>query len=327
MIRYLYRDRDGNLQSGAEEGLEAALQDEAGFVWLDLREEPVENCERVLNSQFRFHPLAVDDALVEVHVPKLDDWGEYTYIVLHAIRFEGEQDQVIQTRELDLFVGANYIVSYQSRAISSMDRLWEAARRDARLLGRGNAYLLYNIADELVNDMFPVTDELGTRLDQLEDDILLDTQLNAIETILQLKRASFELRRVIMPQREVLNRLSRGDSSSITPEERMYFRDVFDHLVRLQDIVEGLRDLAGSVLEIHLSVVNNRMNEVMKVLTVITTLFMPITFITGFFGMNFFEPVFSSGMWTGQTAFQAAMLLLIIAPAIMLVWMRRRRWM
>ncbi|MGD8634642.1 MAG: hypothetical protein PVF85_13795, partial [Anaerolineales bacterium] len=92
MIRYLYRDRDGNLQSGAEEGLEAALQDEAGFVWLDLREEPVENCERVLNSQFRFHPLAVDDALVEVHVPKLDDWGEYTYIVLHAIRFEGEQD-------------------------------------------------------------------------------------------------------------------------------------------------------------------------------------------------------------------------------------------
>jgi magnesium transporter len=327
MIRYLYHDRNGNVHHGAEDGLQPALQDNQGFVWLDLCEEPVDSCERLLSKLFRFHPLAVDDALVEVHVPKLDDWGEYTYIVLHAVRFQAESDEAIKTLELDLFVGHNYLVSYQTKAIPSIDLLWEASQRDVRLLGKGSAYLLYHIADELVSDVFPITDELGTQLDLLEDEILLDPGADAIEAVLRLKRAAFELRRVITPQREVLNKLSRGDSSSISAEQRMYFRDVYDHLVRLQDIVEGLRDLTGNVLEIHLSAVNNRMNEVMKVLTVITTLFMPITFITGFFGMNFFAPVFSTSVWTGRIAFQAAVVLLIAAPILMFGWMRSRRWM
>lgn len=327
MIRYLYHDGDGNVRHGAEDGLQGALEDTQGFVWLDLCEEPVEHCERLLTQLFRFHPLAVDDALVEVHVPKLDDWGTYTYVVLHAIRFQEGSDEPIKTLELDIFVGENYLVTYQANAIPAIERLWATCQRDLRLLGKGSAYLLYHIADELVSDMFPITEELGAQLDLLEDNILLDPGADAIEAILRLKRAAFELRRVIAPQREVLNRLSRGDSSSMTAEQRMFFRDVYDHLVRLQDIVEGLRDLTGNVLEIHLSAVNNRMNEVMKVLTVITTLFMPITFITGFFGMNFFSPVFSIPAWTGRAAFQAAVVLIIAAPIVMFLWMRSRRWM
>lgn len=327
MIRFLYLDADGMVHRDEVDDIKDILEEKKNFVWLDLREEPVDRCEQLLKDAFQFHPLSIDDALVEVHVPKLDDWGEYTYIVLHAFLLDEELDEGILSQELDLFIGDNYLVSYQAHAIPAIDRIWENARRDKRLLSKGNAYLLYHIADELVSDVFPLTDELGERLDHLEDKVLLDARVDAVEEILQLKRASFELRRVILPQREVLNRLSRGDSNSINLEQRMYFRDVYDHLVRLQDIVDGLRDLTGSVLEIHLSVVNNRMNEVMKVLTVITTLFMPITFITGFFGMNFFGPSFSSTLWTGRSAFQIAMLFLIAAPLIMLAWMRGRRWM
>jgi magnesium transporter len=309
------------------EGLQDVVKSNQGITWLDLREEAVDQCERLLRDVFQFHPLAIDDALVEEHVPKLDDWGEYTYVVLQAVKLTGQPEKIIKTKELDLFVGQNYLVSYQAEAIPAIDHLWEIAQRDERLLKKGIAYLVYQIADELVGDVFPITDELGARLDVLEDEILLEPRSDAIESILQLKRAAFELRRVILPQREVLNKLSRGDSSSIPFEQRMYFRDVYDHLVHLQDIVDGLRDMTGSVLEIHLSVVNNRMNEVMKVLTVITTLFMPITFITGFFGMNFFVPDVSFSAWSGQGVFWVTMLLLVCSPLVMWAWMRSRKWM
>ena len=149
-----------------------------------------------------------------------------------------------------------------------------------------------------------------------------------LERISTIKRSLLHLRRIIIPQREVLNRLSRGDFEVVDAEDRMLFRDVYDHLVRLNDINENLRDLLGSVMDIHLSVANNRMNEIMKTLTIITTLFMPITFLTGFFGMNFFQPVaLRLEPWTSLAVFAGVVAVLVLLPLAMYLWIRRRGWM
>ena len=142
-----------------------------------------------------------------------------------------------------------------------------------------------------------------------------------------LKRALLHLRRIIAPQREVLNKLARGDYGVIDEGERIFFRDVYDHLVRLYDITEGLRDLVGGALDTYLSVVSNRMNEVMRTLTVITTLFLPVSFLVGFFGTNFFQPVAPLTAWTDRPAFVLMLLAMIVVPAGMFLWIRKRAWM
>jgi len=141
-----------------------------------------------------------------------------------------------------------------------------------------------------------------------------------------LKRILLTMRRIILPQREVFNKLARDDYRVIDPKDRVFFRDIYDHLVRLHDINESLRDLVGGAMDTYLSVINNRMNEVMKALAIITTLFMPITFVTGFFGMNFFEPVAHLTGWTNTQMFEVMLAIMLVLPVTMYIWMRRRTW-
>jgi magnesium transporter len=199
--------------------------------------------------------------------------------------------------------------------------------RDERLLQRGAEYVLCKLADELVADYMPVIEQIDEVVDQIEDRVFDDPRPAVLQQIFTLKRALLHLRRIIAPQREVLNKLARGDYAPIDAEDRVFLRDVYDHTVRLYDIAESLRDLVGSALDTYLSVVNNRMNEVMKTLTVITTLFMPISFLAGFFGMNFFQPVVPLEQWTGHPAFALVLAAILLLPAGMVVWMHRRAWM
>jgi magnesium transporter len=142
-----------------------------------------------------------------------------------------------------------------------------------------------------------------------------------------LKRVLLAMRRIILPQREVLNKLARDDYQVIDPKDRIFFRDIYDHLVRLHDLNESLRDLVSGAVDTYLSVINNRMNEVMKTLTIITVLFMPLTFLTGYFGMNFFEPPGSLNAWTREPVFYLTLVIILLLPVIMYVWMRRRTWL
>jgi magnesium transporter len=218
----------------------------------------------------------------------VDDWGTYLYLVLHAISFDPAAEEPLHTVELDVFLGRNYLVTYHTQSIASLDRVWAAAHRDERHLQQGAGYLLYRLTDELVTHYMPVVETIDDTIDAIEDQVFGDPTSSTLQQIFTMKRALLRLRRVIGPQREVLNKLARGDYAAVKTGDRNFFRDVYDHLVRLHEISEGLRDLVGSALDTYLSVVNNRMNEVMKVLTVITTLFMPLSFLAGFFGMNFF---------------------------------------
>jgi len=328
MIRSLYRTRDGHIHTDLRpDELAAALQDTDGLLWVDLAGEPPETCEPILHETFGFHPLAVDDALQESHVPKVDDWGQYIYLVLHAVVFGRQGDGELDTLELDVFVGKSYLVTYQARPIAAVDRVWTACQRDERHLQRGVGHLLYKLADELVADYMPVVEGMDEAIDRIEDQVFGNPGPHLLERVFTLKRALLHLRRIIAPQREVLNKLGRGDYGVIDAGDRIFFRDVYDHLVRLYDITESLRDLVGGALDTYLSVVNNRMNEVMKTLTLITTLFMPISFLAGFFGMNFFQPVAPLDAWTDHPAFMLTMAAVILVPVGMYLWMRRRAWM
>jgi magnesium transporter len=172
----------------------------------------------------------------------------------------------------------------------------------------------------------PLVEQIDKDIDVLEDQIFEKPDPKTLERLFALKRALLVMRRVLTPQREVLNKLARDDYRVIDPEDRVFFRDVYDHLVRLHDLNESMRDLVGGVLDMYLSVINNRLNEVMKTLTVITSVFMPISFIAGFFGMNFFLPAGGLLNWTGNPAFYITLALIILLPLSMFIWMRKRTW-
>jgi magnesium transporter len=329
MIRSLHISREGKFATDPPmEEWPAVLQDQSGLFWVDFEGTPPESDEPILRDVFGFHPLAVDDALQESHVPKVDDWDDYLYIVLHSVIFDQSDGGHVDTLELDVFLGRNYIVTHHDQTIAAVDRVWLACQRDERLWKNGVDHFLYRLTDEVVASYMPVVEAIDEAVDRAEDEIFGRPTPEVLERIFAVKRAVLYLRRIIGPLREVLNRLARDDYAVIDSRARVYFRDVYDHLVRLHDITESIRDLVSGTLDTYLSVINNRMNDIMKTLTIITTMFMPISFITGFFGMNFFQPVEKSLMpWSGLPAFMIMLAIVILTPLFMFLWIRRRGWM
>jgi magnesium transporter len=328
MIRVLYYSNNACLQTEIKaDEISSFLQKTDGLVWVDFESEPPEICEPILRETFKFHPLAIDDALQETHVPKVDDWDQYLYIALHAVNFEDKPEILVVSYEFDIFLGTKYLVSYHEHALPAIDRVRNRCQRDSRHLHDGPDHLVYLIADELVADSMAVYDRIDDTYDGIESEIFDKPRSKTLERILQLKRAVLKLRRTLAPQREVLNKLARDEFEVIDARDRIFFRDVYDHLVRLFDINESMRDQVGGALETYLSVINNRMNDVMKTLTVITTLFMPISFISGFFGMNFFSPVLDLKSWTGSVAFIIALAFTLVTPVTMLFWIRHKSWL
>jgi magnesium transporter len=303
-----------------------ALHDSAGFLWVDFEGEPAEACQPILLNTFSFHPLAVDDALEETHVPKLDDWGTYVYIVMHAADIKNDRFD-IDTLELDVFLGRNYMVTHHDQPIESINHIWALIQRDQRHIKSGVDHIMYLLTDDIATHYMSLVETLDDKIDDVEAEIFDRPKRDTVEQVFAIKRAVLHLRRIIAPQREVLNKLARDDIEMIDAKDRVYFRDVYDHYVRLFDIIEGVRDLVSGTLDTYLSVTNNRMNDIMKTLTVITTLFMPISFLASFFGMNFFQPSYPLDIWTGMPAFIISLVIFILTPIGMLLWIRRRGWM
>jgi len=328
MIHALYYTPDSKLDTSFPlEMLATALKIPNGLLWLDFCEEPASTCEPILRDVFGFHDLAIDDALRETHIPKVDDWGDYLYIVLNLLDFRKENGGLTPViHELDVFLGEQYIVTHHDSPLASIDETWAACQRDPRHVQNGADHLLYRLVDSLVTAYMPLVEQLDRSIDEIEDQVFSKPTSETLERLFTLKRTLLVMRRILSPQREVLNKLARDDYRMIDPRDRVFFRDIYDHLVRLHDLNESMRDLAGGALDTYLSVINNRMNEVMKTLTIITTLFMPISFVVGFFGMNFFEPAVHMTTWTSQPTFIIIFLMTILMPIGMFFWMRRRMW-
>jgi magnesium transporter len=288
MIRILCRAAQGAAMTElAPDQLASALKVKRNLIWVDLNGDDTSTYQPLLTDTFGFHPLAVEDALVETHLPKIDDWDEYVYLVLYGVDFDQAKLEV-DSHEVDIFLGPNYLVTHHTENVNAIEQLRSIYQRDARRLQRGADYLLFELADNIVADFMPCLDALDDTANELEDEVFSNPTRDTLPRIFTLKRAAIQLRRTLSPQREVLNRLARDEYRVIDARERIYFRGVYDHLVRLHDINEGLRDLIGGALDIYLSATSNRLNEVMRILTMVTVFGLPLTFIASFFGMNFF---------------------------------------
>ncbi len=326
MIRLMFLSREGTIREAEVPEITKLLQDEKGLLWVDFEGEPDGTPTEILTEKFGFHPLSIEDALSQCHLPKLDDWTSYLYIVLHTLEFGTDKSEVIN-KELDIFLGRNFLVTLHEQKMPALERIRVNSFRDPKMLKKGSDYLLYLICDLIIEEFLDVVEELDEQVEDLEKQIIDHPSKEVLPKIFGFKRTLLGLRRYITHQREVFDKLSREPHSQIEERDRMYFRDLYDHLVRLYDITESMRDIVSGALDIYLSVVNNRMNDIMKTLTTITTIFMPTSFLTGFFGMNFFASSGKLDYWTGIIGFAIAFVIIVATPICMVYWMKRRGWM
>jgi magnesium transporter len=331
-VRVIYRDGGGSIHlDWPTSRISDAVADEGGTVWVDIEDlESANNAsvEEMLHDVFRFHPLAIEDALQDSHVPKLDDWGRYLYLVLDTIDFDPETDN-LRLHELDVFLGANYLVTYHNEATEVLERhRRNLIREPENRLKHGADHLLYRLLDDVVAEFLPAINHLDDAIDDAQDEVFHSPTSRTLQKIFQVKRSALRIHRTVIPMREVLNRLARDPIEQVDPEHRIYFRDVYDHLVRIHDIVESLRDLISGALDTYLSVVSNRTNDIMKALTLVNVMFLPMSFIAGFFGMNFFGDtlMFTSPPLPKAAMFWAACTVMLGTPLGMAFLAWRRKW-
>ena len=324
-IRALYRASDGTISEGSDQAfVERALRDDGGMVWLDLHVRS-EADGALLSEVFHFHPLTIEDSVTpRVDPAKVDDYGDYIFIVVQALH-PFEPGIELESSEVDFYLGQNYVVSCHLAEIPAIDEFQRLCRRDDRLTAKGPDWLLHGLLDALVDDYLPIVDAVDEAIDDVEARMIQQPNTRLLQEILQVKRTSLRLRRATTPQREIMSRLSRGEFSSlITPEAAVYFRDIYDHLVRVDYLVEALRDLGDGALQTYLSVVSNRLNEIMKVLTAAAAIFIPLTLISGIYGMNFEENQFPS--FAAPWGFAVVVGAMIAIAVGLLVYFRWRKW-
>jgi len=316
---------NGHHQKGLSyDEIRSAFAGKQELLWVSLEEASPEEIDAILKDIFNFHPLAIEDCQsVGYQSPKVDDFGSYLFMVMHALQIDPKTAE-LSTMEMDIFLGETYLVtSFRGGRFSAVDEVWRRLERDERLINNGSDFLCHSILDVMVDEMMPVLDNMDDEIELLEDRVLVKPEPRVLERIMDLKHNIMTMRRIISPQREVINRLSRDPFPMIDEHSRIYFRDIYDHLVRLQDLSEALRDIVTGALDIYLNSTSLRLNEVMKALTVVSTIFLPLSFVAGVYGMNF-DTIFPSFHWQYGFAFFIGICLSIIVG--MLYFFKRRGW-
>ncbi|MGI8493760.1 MAG: magnesium/cobalt transporter CorA [Pyrinomonadaceae bacterium] len=269
------------------EKLSELLADSENLIWVDM-EEPTASDEKVLAEVFHFHPLTIEDSVMMRNQPKVEAFSGYLFFIVHGVKNETNSHNFV-TKELDGYLGKNFVVTYHRENFRSIDKVKQQVRNSPFVCGRGADYLLHQILDELVDLYVPVIDDFDMAINELEERIFRSkkTSNSILEEILDVKRSIARLRRISSKQLAVLYRLSHGEFPLIEESHLPFFRDVHDHLMRVSDLAESYRDLIGGLLDIQFSVVSNRTNEVMKVLTIFSAIMLPLSVIAGIYGMNF----------------------------------------
>jgi magnesium transporter len=291
-------------------------------IWIDLeRQNP--DATALLADVLKLHPLTIEDIWAERSRPKIDDFDDYLYVIVHGIGAANHDK--LQTVEIDLVIGPNWLVTHDPAGLVS-DDIGTELDHSARLFTKGVAWLAHALLDRAVDRYMPVIDQLDAEIEQLENEVLdragTRRGRGTLMKILAFKRRLQELRRMSIHQREILLRLSRGEFDEVPAETLPFFRDVYDHFLRINDIAEGYRDLVTSALDAYLSVQSNRMNEIMKTLTLMSTVMLPLTFIVGLYGMNFKHmPELD---W--EYGYPAAIGLMVMVAGGIVLWFRHRGW-
>jgi magnesium transporter len=276
-----------------------------------------------VGERFGVHRLALEDVLTPTTRPKAEEYPDHYLIVLKMLSFDAETDSVL-AEQLSLIVGDRYIFSFQERVGDVFEPVRERLREgQGRLRSRGTDYLAYALIDALVDSYFRILEAIGDRIEVLEESALTDPSMEVMHRIHHLKREMLVLRRAVWPLREVIGQLYRGEVHRISEETRLFLRDVYDHAVQVIDTVETLREVLSSALDLYMSGVSNRMNEVMKVLTIIATIFIPLSFFAGLYGMNFEYMPELAIRW----AYPTLLVLMATLAGGMLWYFRRRGWL
>ena len=286
MITLITWSPDEGLREGHAPGdLPGLLERPDRVVWVDLS-SPSKEETAILSDVFRFHPLSIEDCTTRRQNPKVEDFKDYLFILTHGVHPDASARE-FKTRTLSLFVGRMFLVTFHREKSRSVEHAMESARRNAKMMSEGPDTVLYNILDYQVDQYVPVLENFERKIDEVEDRVFTAPTEEVLGDVLAFKKALMRLRRISGHQRDILMRLVRREFAVIDERAIYGLRDVADHLVRITDLADTYRELVGSALEAHLSIVSNRTNEIMRVLTVIATLFIPLTFIVGVYGMNF----------------------------------------
>lgn len=333
MLTAFIRFGDGRIATQTDAAtLSAALRDPAAVFWLDML-KPTDDEYALLDDVFGFHPLAIEDAMQATQRPKIESYNHigdvfkhgYFFMVIHGPDLEQFKADRVQTNELDLFVSANYLITVHDEGMKPLADVHARAQADPRIvLDSGIDMLLYTILDHLVDNYLPILDHFQDILEDIEEQAVEQPTHALLTQIAIRKRDLLNLRRIIGPQRDVMAQLTRGEVPFVRETTRIYFRDVLDHLNRAVETIELYRDLIMGSRDIYMSSVNNHLNQIMKTLTIITVIALPLTVITSFFGMNFAETVPG---FAGRVTFIIGMCLMVALPITLLYWFRRKKWM
>jgi len=323
-IRVMTYNADGAEDREVEEIEECfPLLDESRVAWINVdglhRVEVIE----ALGAHFDVHPLVIEDIANTGQRPKSEDYSHYLYIVLKMF-YTTVEGNGIEAEQVSLILGENFVVSFQEQEGDVFESVRERIRGDkGRIRTMGADYLVYSLMDAIVDGYFLICESFGERMEELEDEVVAEPDTETSRDIHGLKQEIIQLRKSIWPLREVISGLQRMESELIAEPTQLYLRDVYDHTIQVIDTIEWFRDMASGLLDIYLSSLSNRMNEVMKVLTIIATLFIPLTFIAGIYGMNFRYMPELTWRW-GYPAVLGVMLAMVVG---MLFYFRKKDWL
>ena len=291
--------------------------------WIDIHGLAEVNVIEEIGRQFNLHPLVLEDILSTNQLPKLEDYGKYIFIIMRKLIWNDEENE-FDFEQTSLILGENYVISLQERDTNLFDPIYERIRvPKGRVRSMKSDYLYYVLIDIIVDNYFIVLEKLGEDIENVEDILVKNPDPVTLQLIYGLKKSTIELRKSIWPIREVINKLQREQSSLLGDELQIYLRDIYDHIFRISDLLENNREIVFGMLDMYLSSVSNRMNDIMKVLTIISTIFIPLSFLAGFYGMNFKDmPEFSQ-----PSAYPILIIVMILIAIVMLYYFRRKRWL
>jgi len=298
----------------------ADWRDTEGVLWINVNGLGNMDMFTEFRDELEFHPLALEDTLNVPQRPKVEDYDNHLFAVMRMLRFE----DALECEQLSIFLGRSFVVTFQEREGDCLAPVRQRIRKGAGQIRRQKAdYLMYAILDAVIDSYFPLLERAGEVIQQLEDDVVQTPSNDTLERVHDIKRSLLEIRRTVWPLRDAINFLLRDENTLITDNTRLYLRDCYDHAIQVLDVTETYRELASSLMDVYMSSISNKMNEVMKVLTVIATIFIPLTFIAGIYGMNFERMPELKWAW-GYPAVWAVML---GAAAIMVVFFARKGWL
>ncbi|UCD84745.1 MAG: magnesium/cobalt transporter CorA [Deltaproteobacteria bacterium] len=299
------------------------FKDKSTVTWININGIHQGGVIEEIGKHLGLHPLLLEDIMNTDQRPKMEDVGSYIFIVLKML-YHNEEENELEIEQVSLILGTNFIISFQEKKGDVFETIRVRIRtRKGRVRTQGADYLAYALMDAIVDNYFVILEKIGGKIEDIEEKLVSDPTPETLQTIHNLKRDMMFLRRSVWPLREIISGLERTGSPLFEKSTGIYLRDVYDHTIQVIDTVETFRDMVTGMLDIYLSSISNKMNEVMKVLTIIATIFIPLTFIAGIYGMNFKYMPELEWHW----GYFAALFIMVIVGAIMLVYFRRKKWL